>query len=56
MAKACPALVAHVRELVYRQRLPYPRAAAALNVTTGVVAGIAHRTPHRLRTILTATS
>lgn len=56
MTKACPALVARVRELVYRERLTYPRAAEALNVTPGVVAGIAHRTPHRLRTILTAAS
>jgi DNA-directed RNA polymerase specialized sigma24 family protein len=47
---------AHIRELVYRERLSYAAAAERAGLTTGTVAGVAFRTPHRLRAILTAAS
>lgn len=45
-----------VRALVYSQGFTYARAAASSGLTYGQVAGVAHRTPHRLRAILTGAS
>lgn len=47
---------ARIRSLVYHDGLTYPQAAERAGVSQGVVAGVAHRTPHRLRAILTAPS